>query len=247
MNMRWRLLTCLSCAATIQIAGMTSASAGSSQPYWEDAVWQKTLMESIGNSVTYPDGMTTVDGLAEGTVEVEFDYQNRKLLNAKVIKTSGSNLIDQHVIKDLADITAPSVAPEYASISHHFSLTLTVQPDINQFRLILDDVFANKLHLAPNQFPDRFTFIFIDENYLNGKLTDVKMDSDNASDGLKSALVGLMDDVPLPPPPSNLKDIKLRLKIRLCVSKVLTDCFHNPVAYRQSFAGFTLALTPEQK
>jgi hypothetical protein len=108
-------------------------------------------------------------------------------------------------------------------------------------------VFANKLHLAPDQFPDRFTFIFIDENYLNGKLTDVKMDSDNASDGLKSALAGLMDGVPLPPPPSNLKDIKLRLKIRLCVSKVLTDCFHNPVAYRQSFAGFTLALTPEQK
>ena len=57
----------------------------------------------------------------------------------------------------------------------------------------------------------------------------------------------LMDDVPLPPPPSNLKDIKPRLKIRLCVSKVLTDCFHNPIAYRQSFAGFTLALTPEQK
>lgn len=108
----------------IVVSACASAPTG---PYWENPEWTQSLTDAIHAKVTYP-GVFSADVLPTGEGVAGFDYQNNKLVNVVIVRSTGYKMLDDAIIQGIQKVTPPSVGRDYSSTVHHFEVPIGVPP-----------------------------------------------------------------------------------------------------------------------
>lgn len=223
---------------------VTGRASADTQAYWQNPDWQQKLGAAIGDGVQAAESTGPVQGFAPATAVVEFDYQDGKLLNAKIVKSTGFDFVDKIAIDGLTGTVAPKPAVSGTVPPHHFQTELEIDPDEDHFRAYLNGQIGDLLHLPAGKYPSKRYMVYADADYLNGKFVDIKVSGAPGSDELQALISDALTAMTLPPPAPGLQDQKLAFQLNLCVGPSLVDCLHNANGAHANAHGVTIAVTP---
>jgi hypothetical protein len=187
----------------------------------------------------------SADARPTGEGVAGFDYQNNKLINVIIVRSTGYKKLDDAMVQGIQKVTPPSVGRDYSSTVHHFEVPILMQPDLDQFRMTLYDAIIANLKLSKEQFPDSPVVLAIKTDYLNGSLTNINMQKTSLLEELNNAVLDKLRNAHLPPPPSNFKDKSIEIDMHLCVSPDYHKCSKDVGNQWMGFSGLSFVITPQ--
>ncbi|HEV7163972.1 MAG TPA: TonB C-terminal domain-containing protein [Gammaproteobacteria bacterium] len=230
----------LSLSLLLMFAGCATAPTG---PYWEDAKWTQALADAIHVKVTYPNNFSA-EVLPTGEATVGFDYQENRLTNVVITRSTGHKVLDDAVVLGIQKVTPPSVGRDYSSTAHHFELSILMQPDIDQFRMTLYDAITSNLKFPKGLYPSTAVLVDIKANYLNGSLTNISMQRSSNFEDVDNAIIAKLGSASLPAPPSNFKDKPIEIDMSFCMALEYRFCTRNVGNQWLGFSGLSFVITP---
>ncbi|HEX5423090.1 MAG TPA: hypothetical protein VFW94_06030 [Candidatus Acidoferrales bacterium] len=241
-----KIATCLLLSACI-VFGLTACVSKSELvsvgPYWNDPVWEKSLVQSINDHVLYPD-KATLYFILRGEGTVEFDYRDGKLINPKLVKSTGYDVLDKTIIAGVLKTEPPPIDPAYRKVEHHFQLSLVMIPDPDQFRMILYDKITAKTRLEPSMYPDHPAMVDIHAEYIDGKLSNFTLIRMRGPDGIDKQVERAMESLDLPLPPDYLTHKPIPLRLRVCIAKEYKSCIGDYLGHWMAIRGLSFVMIP---
>lgn len=212
-------------------------------PYWKDAVWKQDLVASININVLYPDKADAFFIVhSEGTVG--FDYKDGKLVNPAIVKSTGYGFLDQTIIAGITATVPPPVDPAYKNHVYHFQLTIVMEPDPDQFRMILYSKIASGTKLASAQYPADRAVVDIHTDYIDGKLTNMTLHLVRGPAGIDKQVETALESLRLPSPPEYMVHKPVPLAITICVAQTYKACKPSSLVAWRSLHGLTFTIVP---
>ena len=237
------------------LAVLASCSTAPTVPYWDDSDWNSALDTAIRKNVVYPDPIvsgyvavqgynfygypTIMDELPSGHGTVSFDYHDGWLINAKMVASTGSSMLDDVIIKGVEKTKPPRVGGDYRSIFHHFEFTFDLKPSPDQLRTVIYSRIVDKMTLPKSEFPPQPVMIFIRANYLNGAFISLDLDQPDGYDTVVADILRMVKGASLPAAPAAFKDQTVRVDMRFCLSLGLKPCDFDKSSKWADFSGLT--------
>ncbi|MGH8415331.1 MAG: TonB family protein, partial [Gammaproteobacteria bacterium] len=118
--MRTKLLPALG------IAGLLAGCASSpSVPYWQNSRWINALATKIENQLVYPIEATKA-GFPSGQAIVQFTYDNGRLTDVFIAKSTGNYILDSAITTQIAQIKPPILPGSEIAVPRQFRLPIAL-------------------------------------------------------------------------------------------------------------------------
>lgn len=189
-------------------------------PYWQNPQWISELAAQINSNLIYPVAATTV-GFPSGQAIVQFTYDDGKLENTKIIKSTGSQILDSAIIAQIADIKPPLARGLETNLPRQFQLPVSLNIGDSQFYRSLDEAvraatrtygyYPRSAVLNGNQ--GRVTVRF---QYRNGTVLNPTVVNVIGSKIFERAALKALSYAKMPPAPAWARDKTLDLKVDIC-------------------------------
>ena len=114
---------------TCLLAGCASTPA---VPYWQNPKWINALLVTINNNLVYPVEATTV-GFPYGQATVQFAYDNGRLKDVHIVKSTGNQILDSAITTQITDMKPPVARSLDTTISRQFQVPITFSISHSQF------------------------------------------------------------------------------------------------------------------
>jgi hypothetical protein len=193
-----------------------------SEPYWQDPHWINSLGSAVHDSIYYPDslmkGFVEHANLPHGEAVVQFDYENGKFDSVKIIKSTGSSVLDKVIADEIPEIKPPNVWSKLRANRHRFQMKISIWPYDNKFfKQISRDIAHNVEFVGSGLTIVKF-------EYKNSALLNPVVIKSSGSSRIDEAVIRDMRHTSLPQAPTWLGDKSLTLEVPVCMATSGETC-----------------------
>lgn len=219
MNMRITALTLLAVALT---ACSSMHTIPGDDAYWQDQAWDGKLLDSVQSKLHYPmdtSGRPVQPVPAEARATVGFTYAGGKILDAKIVESSGRTDLDAAFLSQVAAADPPSSHGSHAAESHPFELVLEMPTPMQEF-----EIAEYMAIMAKRDYPQGAVAQGIQGSsrvgfrYQDGKAEDIHIIKSSGSKSLDNASMSAVQRARLPQRPSWMSPEPLNMTLTICYS-----------------------------
>lgn len=198
---------------SVLVAGCASAPP---KPYWEDLHWINALATTVHSDVQYPEAAAK-ENFPSGSAVVVFLYAQGRLLAPRIVKSTGSPILDAAIIKQIPNIKPPRAMGQDSGVPHAFQMNIGMYPyDIVLFREIRQTL-ADHIQYPITAGWDRPAGRVVAEfHFKNGKVFDPKISISSGYMSIDHSVLRELQTTPLPKPPAWLKDKTFIFSLAYC-------------------------------
>jgi TonB family protein len=209
--MRTRILTVLLIASLL-----TACASTPSVPYWENPQWINALGTAVNKGIQYPHSAAK-DNFPSGTAVVTFVYDNGRLLKPKIIKSTGSPVLDAAIVEQIPSIVPPHARGPHTDKPHRFQMNIDMYPFDNSLIQALHRTLAERIHypiIARRNGAGGM--VLASFKYRDGKVFDQEIRKSSGNHSLDQAVLYELKTSVFPKPPSWLKSKTFSFTVPYC-------------------------------
>ncbi|MFI4968007.1 MAG: energy transducer TonB [Gammaproteobacteria bacterium] len=190
--------------------------------YWQDQAWDGKLLDSVQSALHYPSdasGQPVQPVPSEARATVGFTYASGKIVDARIIESSGRADLDAAFLAQVMAIDPPSAYGDHAAESHPFELVLEMPTPMQEF-----EVAEYKALVANREYPQGAILqgsqgsSLVGFTYRDGKAEDIHIIKSSGSKPLDEASLYTVKKAHLPPRPAWMSPKPLDMTITICYS-----------------------------
>ncbi|MGH8283102.1 MAG: hypothetical protein ACRESE_04570 [Gammaproteobacteria bacterium] len=223
---------------TITVLGLAILLAGCastpSVPYWENPQWVNALSETVHKDIQYPNDAATED-FPSGTAIVTFTYDNGKLKAPRILKSTGSPILDAAIVKQISNIPPPQAQGLNIAAPHDFEMEIGMYAADTKFFKVIS--YAIGSHLRHVHWPvaaqwrgmkqGAVGWVIVGFQYRNGIILDTEIVQSNGNAILDKLVLNSLRTTPMPMPPDLAKNKILNIQAPFCFPSRPGECRNN--------------------
>ncbi|HEY1773200.1 MAG TPA: energy transducer TonB [Gammaproteobacteria bacterium] len=190
--------------------------------YWQNQTWDGKLLDSMQSTLHYPlnaTGQPVQPVPSEVRATVSFTYADDKILDPKIIESSGRADLDAAFLAQVATANPPSAYGSHAAESHAFELALEMPTPMEALEHSLAEAINAKKQYPKRAILDGVQGVnLVEFDYSDTKAANVTVYKSSGDKSLDEASLRAISNAQLPPPPIWLTSRPIRLRMSICYS-----------------------------
>lgn len=131
--------------AVITALGLAGLLCGcASTPYWQNPQWINKLAATISNGLVYPSDALQA-GPASAQAVVLFTYDNGRLRDVSIVKSTGNQILDAAITTEIARIKPPPAWGSDTKLPRQFQLPVNLSTGQSEFTVAIRDAIVREL------------------------------------------------------------------------------------------------------
>ncbi len=210
--MRTKLL--IAFGITGMLAGCATTPA---VPYWDNPKWINELVVKINSNLAYPVAAETA-GFPSGQAIVQFTYDHGELRDVHIIKSTGSNILDSAITKQITDMKPPLAVGLNTNTSRQFQLPVKLNIAHSQFYRSVRDaiVLGHTYYPRSAVLNGQQGLVDVRFEYRNGHVLNPTVVQTIGSKIFEEAAIKKLVSAKMPPPPAWALDKTFTFKFQIC-------------------------------
>ena len=201
--------------------GITGVLAGCATtpavPYWDNPKWINELVVKISNNLVYPDAVATA-GFLSGQAIVQFTYDNGRLKDVHIVKSTGNQILDSAITTQITDIKPPLAVGLNTSISRQFQLPVKLNIAHSRFYRSVRDaiVLGHTYYPRSAVLHSQQGLVEVRFEYRNGHVLSPTVVQTIGLKIFEEAAIKKVASAKMPPPPAWALDKTFTFKVPIC-------------------------------
>lgn len=192
-------------------------------PYWEDARWDKVLLDTVQAAVRDP--VDPSDMSAPGLhATVKFTHLQGTLEYPSIVSSTGNPDLDKLMLHQIAAVQVPQPTGLRADEPHEFVLDLDMPTPYESLEYgVLDALDYAKIYPKEALITGAQGITAVDFDFADGKVTDVRMIKSSESKALDTASVGTVTRALMPAAPMTYEGKTFHMEVMFCYALYQSD------------------------
>lgn len=187
-----------------------------SVPYWQNPQWINELATTITNGLVYPAEATKV-GFPSGQAIVQFSYDNGRLRDVRIVKSTGSQILDSALAVQIANMRPPLARGLNTNTSRRFQLPVNLSvKDSGFFRSMRNAIQTHVHYPRTAVLHGEQGFIVVRFEYRNGNVLNPTVVKSIGSKVFEHAALKQLSHAKMPPPPVWARDKTFTFQVPFC-------------------------------
>lgn len=187
-------------------------------PYWQNSQWVNALVTTIKYELVYPIEMAKAK-FPSGQAIVQFTYDNGRLRDAHIIKSTGNQILDSAITEQIVNIKPPLAEGLDTNMPRRFELPVNLSADNLQFYgSIRDAIQAHVYYPRSGVLHRQQGFVKVQFEYRNGHVLNSSIVQLIGSKVFGEAALRQLSQAKMPSPPTWARDKTFAFTIPFCFS-----------------------------